>query len=54
MTERYGKTRVSRIRKRLDVVRAAIREEGTPAIQDTWDDLEQFLPFFMVEDEEES
>lgn len=50
---RYGRTRVSRIRKRIDNVRTAIRDEGTPAIQDAWDELEQFLPFFMMKHEEE-
>ena len=52
MTERYGRTRVSRIRKRIDDARKAIRDEGTPAIQDAWDELEQFLPFFMMKHEE--
>lgn len=50
---RYGRTRVSRIRKRCDDMRRAIRKGDFEAIQDTWDELEQFLPFFMMKHEEE-
>lgn len=43
MTERYGKTRLSKIRKAVNELRAAIRAQGTPDIQDAWDRLEPWL-----------
>ena len=53
MTERYGRTRVSRIRKRCEDMRRAIRKGDFEAIQDAWDELEQFMPFFMMKHEDE-
>lgn len=53
MTERYGRTRVSRIRKRCDDMRKALRDGNIEAIQVAWDELEQFLPFFMMKHEED-
>lgn len=40
---RYGRTRIRRILTRIDALRKAIRSEGTPAIQDAWDELEPFV-----------
>ncbi|WP_375553379.1 hypothetical protein [Roseovarius mucosus] len=43
MTDRYGKTRIHKIRAAQNALREAIRAEGTPAIQDAWDRLEPWL-----------
>lgn len=44
---RYGNTRVSRILKRCNDMRKALRDGEIEAIQDAWDALEPFLPYFM-------
>jgi hypothetical protein len=40
--DRYGATRISRIRKRWNALREAVRAEGTPAVQDAFDQMEGF------------
>ena len=43
MTDRYGKTRMGTIRAAVNALRASIRAEGTPAIQDAWDRMEPWI-----------
>lgn len=43
VTDRYGKTRIHKIRAAQNDLREAIRAEGTPSIQDAWDRLEPWL-----------
>lgn len=42
------------IYNKIDRLRKAIRREGTPAVQDAWDNLEPYVSTFMngVADEE--
>jgi len=44
---RYGNTRISRIRKRIEALRQAIRSHDPEEAEKAWDDLEPFLPFLM-------
>lgn len=41
--DRYGKTRMGKIRAAVENLRKAIRAEGTPAVQDAWDRLEPWI-----------
>ena len=51
MSERYGNVRVSKIIRAFNNLRAAIRSEGTPAIQKAWDRVEPWLTFAFERDE---
>jgi hypothetical protein len=46
---RYGNRRVSKMYAEIDALRRAIRSEGTPAIQDAWDKVEQHIDFVYGE-----
>lgn len=42
---RYGKRRVSRMYADMNKLRQAIQREGTPAIQDAWDRVEECIDY---------
>jgi 3-deoxy-D-arabino-heptulosonate 7-phosphate (DAHP) synthase class II len=42
---RYGRRRVPKMLREMNVLRHAIRAEGTPAIQDAWDAVEEHIDF---------
>jgi len=44
-TPRYGNRNVPKMIREIDTLRAAIRAEGTPAIQDAWDKVEQHIDY---------
>ncbi len=44
-TARYGKRRVDRMLRDMNILRQTIRAEGTPAIQDAWDRIEECIDF---------
>ena len=52
MTDRYGNTRIVKIRAAQNALREAIRAEGTPRIQDAWDRLEPWIDAPIWKDEE--
>ena len=43
MTDRYGKTKIATIRKRVQALRDAIRAHDTEATEAAWDRLEGFV-----------
>lgn len=43
--DRYGNRRISKMYAEIEALRQAIRAEGTPAIQDAWDKVEQHIDF---------
>lgn len=43
--ERYGDRRVPKMYAQINTLRAAIRAEGTPAIQSAWDAVEKHIDF---------
>jgi hypothetical protein len=45
MTAKYGNRNVPKMIREIDTLRAAIRAEGTPAIQDAWDRVEQHIDY---------
>jgi hypothetical protein len=45
MTAKYGNRNVPKMIREIDTLRAAIRAEGTPAIQDAWDTVEQHIDY---------
>jgi hypothetical protein len=45
MTVKYGNRNVPKMIREIDTLRAAIRAEGTPAIQDAWDKVEQHIDY---------
>ena len=40
---RYGRRKIARMYAEIDALRKAIRAEGTPAIQDAWDAVEEHI-----------
>lgn len=42
---RYGRRKVTKMYAEINRLRAAIRAEGTPAIQDAWDAVEEHIDF---------
>lgn len=42
---RYGRRKVTRMYAEIDALRKAIRAEGTPAIQDAWDAVEEHIDY---------
>jgi len=42
---RFGRRRVSRMYAEVNELRRAIRAEGTPAIQNAWDKVEQHIDY---------
>ena len=45
MTAKYGNRNVSKMIGQIDTLRHSIRQEGTPAIQDAWDKVEEHIDF---------
>ncbi|WP_288951565.1 hypothetical protein [uncultured Paracoccus sp.] len=45
MTERYGRRKVTKMYAQINELRKAIRAEGSPAIQDAWDKVEEHIDF---------
>ncbi|WP_155987321.1 hypothetical protein [Paracoccus pantotrophus] len=45
MSERYGNRKVSKMYAQINELRKAIRAEGSPAIQDAWDKVEEHIDF---------
>ncbi len=48
-TPRYGNRKVPKMYAEIQTLREAIRAEGTPAIQDAWDRVEQHIDFVYQE-----
>jgi hypothetical protein len=42
---KYGRSNVPKMYAQINSLRAAIRAEGTPAIQDAWDKVEEHIDF---------
>ena len=42
---RYGNRNIVKMYAQINALRAAIRAEGTPAIQTTWDAVEEHIDF---------
>lgn len=45
MTDRYGNRRVPKMREQWNAHRDACRAEGTPAVQETLDAVEEWIDF---------
>lgn len=45
MTEKYGNRNVPKMIRQVEQLRAAIRAEGTPAIQEAWDLVEEHIDY---------
>lgn len=43
--DRYGNRKVIKMYAQINELRRAIRAEGTPAIQDAWDKVEEHIDF---------
>ena len=43
--KRYGNRHISKMYAQINALRAAIRAEGTPAIQKAWDEVEEHIDF---------
>lgn len=52
IVERYGNTKIVKLRRAVDDLRQAIRNEGTPAIQDAWDRAEPWVDRIFVTESE--
>jgi len=50
MTDRYGKRNIPKMIRQIDELRRAIRSEGTPAIQDAWDKVEEHIDYAYRKD----
>lgn len=42
---KYGNRNVPKMIRQIDALRKAIRAEGTPAIQDAWDAVEEHIDY---------
>lgn len=42
---KYGKRNVAKMIRHVEELRQAIRAEGTPAIQDAWDKVEEHIDY---------
>lgn len=45
MTAKYGNRNVPKMIRQIDELRKAIRAEGTPALQEAWDAVEEHIDF---------
>lgn len=45
MTNKYGNRNVPKMIREIETLRLVIRSEGTPAIQDAWDKVEQHIDY---------
>ena len=43
--QKYGRRNVAKMIRQIDTLRQAIRAEGTPAIQDAWDAVEEHIDY---------
>ncbi len=50
MSDRYGNRSIARMYNDITKHRAAVRSEGTPAIQETWDRVEEFVDYVFKRD----
>ncbi len=49
MTDRYGNRTIIKMFNQINALRKAIRREGTPAIQEAWDKVEEHIDFAYKE-----
>ena len=54
MTARYGNRTIIKMFNQINALRKAIRAEGTPAIQDAWDKVEEHIDLIYAERQNES
>ena len=48
MTDKYGQRNVIKMFNQVNALRKAIRTEGTPAIQEAWDKVEEHIDFIYA------
>ena len=53
MTEKYGNRRVVKMFNQINALRKLIRSEGTPAIQEAWDKVEEHIGFAYANQRED-
>lgn len=46
--ERFGNRKITKMHRQWNDLRTAIRSEGTPAIQDAWDKVEEWSGFVFT------
>jgi len=51
MTTRYGNRTIVKMFNQINALRKAIRTEGTPAIQEAWDKVEEHIDFIYIQSE---
>ena len=51
MTDRYGNRNIIKMFNQINTLRKAIRSEGTPAIQEAWDKVEEHIDFIYIQSE---
>ena len=51
MTKHYGNRTIVKMFNQINALRKAIRSEGTPAIQDAWDKVEEHIDFVYMQSE---
>ena len=51
MTARYGNRTIIKMFNQINALRKAIRREGTPAIQEAWDKVEEHIDFVYIQSE---
>ena len=51
MTARYGNRTIIKMFNQINALRKAIRNEGTPAIQEAWDKVEEHIDFVYMQSE---
>ena len=51
MTTRYGNRTIIKMFNQINALRKAIRAEGTPAIQEAWDKVEEHIDFVYIQSE---
>jgi len=54
MTARYGNRTIIKMFNQINALRKAIRNEGTPAIQEAWDKVEEHIDFIYAEQKVEA
>lgn len=53
-TAKYGNRNVPKMYGQINTLRALIRSEGSPAIQEAWDEIEPHIDFIYVHVQKES
>jgi hypothetical protein len=48
VTDKYGQRNVIKMFNQVNALRKAIRTEGTPAIQEAWDKVEEHIDFIYA------